>query len=298
VVADATAPDSPAAAAEGHAGSRTAVPLQAFGVTVGYLAYRTDRGLSVPEERLVRDLARQLGAALHARLLREDLLRARERLVLAREEERRRLRRELHDGIGPALAGLTLKTETARALLPAGADGASRQLHDLGEEIRRTVLDVRRLVEGLRPPALDELGLAGACAQAAGRLTAGTELTATVLASQDMPPLPAAVEVAAYRIVVEAVTNAVRHARARCCQVSMSYRDHALAITVTDDGMGLRATGSQGHGLAIMRERAEELGGTATVTNSSPGVTVQARLPTLTTPAQASTVPVTGSVPG
>ena len=119
-----------------------------------------------------------------------------------------------------------------------------------------------------------------------------------MLASQDMPPLPAAVEVAAYRIVVEAVTNAVRHARARCCQVSMSYRDHALAITVTDDGMGLRATGSQGHGLAIMRERAEELGGTATVTNSSPGVTVQARLPTLTTPAQASTVPVTGSVPG
>src|SRR5690242_14930031 len=120
----------------------------------------TGRGRSVPEDRLVRDLARQLGAALHARLRREDLLRARERLVLAREEERRRLRRELHDGIGPALAGLTLKTETARALLPAGADGASRQLHDLGEEIRRTVLDVRRLVEGLRPPALDELGLA------------------------------------------------------------------------------------------------------------------------------------------
>ena len=171
VVAGATAPDAAAlagpAAADGTGGTRTAVPLQAFGVTVGYLAYRTDRGLSVPEERLVRDLARQLGAALHARLLREDLLRARERLVLAREEERRRLRRELHDGIGPALAGLTLKTETARALLPAGADGASRQLHDLGEEIRRTVLDVRRLVEGLRPPALDELGLAGACAQAA-----------------------------------------------------------------------------------------------------------------------------------
>ena len=246
----------------------------------------------------MRDLARQLGAALHARLLREDLLRARERLVLAREEERRRLRRELHDGIGPALAGLTLKTETARALLPAGADGASRQLHDLGEEIRRTVLDVRRLVEGLRPPALDELGLAGACAQAAERLTAGTELTASVLAPDDLPALPAAVEVAAYRIVVEAVTNTVRHARARYCQVSMSYRDDALAITVTDDGTGLRATGSHGHGLAIMRERAEELGGTATVTNGSPGVTVQARLPTLTTPAQASKVPVTGSVPG
>ena len=114
----------------------------------------------------------ELGGALHARLLREDLQRARERLVLAREEERRRRRRDLHDGIGPALAGLTLKAETARALLPPGADGASRQLHDLGEEIHRTVVDVRRLVEGLRPPALDELGLAGACQQAVERLTA------------------------------------------------------------------------------------------------------------------------------
>ena len=127
VVAGATAPDAPAAAGpaapDGNAGTRTAVPLQAFGVTVGYLTYRTDRRLSAPEERLVRDLARQLGAALHARLLREDLLRARERLVLAREEERRRLRRELHDGIGPALAGLTLKTETARALLRQAPTG-------------------------------------------------------------------------------------------------------------------------------------------------------------------------------
>jgi len=141
------------------------IPLLAYGTAVGSLTYRVpDRPLSAAEERLLHDLARQLGGALHARLLREDLQRARERLVLAREEERRRLRRDLHDGIGPALAGLTLKTETARALLPPGSDSASRQLHDLSEEIRRTVVDVRRLVEGLRPPALDELGLAGACA--------------------------------------------------------------------------------------------------------------------------------------
>ena len=188
--------------------------MQAFGETVGYLAYRVPgRQLSTAEQRLLRDLARQLGGALHARLLREDLQRARERLVLAREEERRRLRRDLHDGIGPALAGLTLKTETARALLPPGTDGASRQLHDLSEEIRRTVVDVRRLVEGLRPPALDELGLAGACAQAVERLTAGAGVSASVRASDDLPALPAAVEVAAYRIVVEAVTNTVRHAQ-------------------------------------------------------------------------------------
>ena len=266
--------------------------MQAYGATVGWLTYRPpERQLSAAEQRLVRDLARQLGGALHARLLREDLQRARERLVLAREEERRRLRRDLHDGIGPALAGLTLKTETARALLPPGSDGASRQLHNLSEEIRRTVVDVRRLVEGLRPPALDELGLAGACTQAVERLTAGADLAVSVHASGDLPALPAAVEVAAYRIVVEAVTNTVRHASARHCDVSLALTPAGLAVTITDDGTGLRTPGDHGNGLAIMRERAEELGGAATVTGASPGVIVAAQLPVLTAPAQASPVP-------
>jgi signal transduction histidine kinase len=273
-------------------GAGATIALQAYGATVGCLTYRPpERQLSAAEQRLVRDLARQLGGALHARLLREDLQRARERLVMAREEERRRLRRDLHDGIGPALAGLTLKTETARALLPPGTDGASRQLHDLSEEIRRTVVDVRRLVEGLRPPALDELGLAGACAQAVERLTAGADLAVSVHASGDLPALPAAVEVAAYRIVVEAVTNTVRHASARHCDVSLALTPAGLAVTVTDDGTGLRTPGDHGNGLAIMRERAEELGGAATVSNAPPGVIVAARLPVPTAPAQASPVP-------
>ena len=294
--AAAAVPGSAAAAVPGTiaaAGPATAsIPLLAYGIPVGSLTYRVPaRPLSAAQERLLHDLARQLGGALHARLLREDLQRARERLVLAREEERRRLRRDLHDGIGPALAGLTLKTETARALLPPGADGASRQLRDLGEEIRRTVVDVRRLVEGLRPPALDELGLAGACAQAVERLTAGSGLAASVDAPDDLPALPAAVEVAAYRIVVEAVTNTVRHARARHCRVSITLIPAGLAVEVTDDGTGLAASGQPGHGLAIMRERAEELGGTVTVRDGSPGVTIQARLPAVTAPAQLPSVP-------
>jgi signal transduction histidine kinase len=280
------------AGAAAGASNLTTMPLQAYGATVGSLTYRPpERQLSEAEQRLVRDLARQLGGALHARLLREDLQRARERLVLAREEERRRLRRDLHDGIGPALAGLTLKTETARALLPPGTDGASRQLHGLSEEIRRTVVDVRRLVEGLRPPALDELGLAGACTQAVERLSAGADLAVAVHASDDLPPLPAAVEVAAYRIVVEAVTNTVRHARARRCNVSLAFAPAGLAITITDDGAGLPRAGGHGNGLAIMRERAEELGGAVTVSDAAPGVTVAARLPVLTVPAQAPAVP-------
>jgi signal transduction histidine kinase len=275
----------------------TGIPLQAYGATVGCLSFRPpERQLSTAEQRLLRDLARQLGGALHARLLREDLQRARERLVMAREEERRRLRRDLHDGIGPALAGLTLKTETARALLPPGADGASRQLHGLTEEIRRTVIDVRRLVEGLRPPALDELGLAGACTQAVERLTAAAGVVASVHAAGDLPAFPAAVEVAAYRIVVEAVTNTVRHARARHCQVSLALVPAALSVTVSDDGTGLGNAGHHGHGLAIMRERAEELGGTVTVSDASPGVVVTARLPAVTAPGSAR-VPQVPAVP-
>jgi signal transduction histidine kinase len=294
-----TGSDVPAVAGQAGLGSAVSpvasmpsIPLLAYGTPVGSVTYRApDRPLSAAEERLLHDLARQLGGALHARLLREDLQRARERLVVAREEERRRLRRDLHDGIGPALAGLTLKTETARALLPPGTEGASRQLHDLGEEIRCTVVDVRRLVEGLRPPALDELGLAGACAQAIERLTAGAGLAASVDAGDDLPALPAAVEVAAYRIVVEAVTNTVRHARAHHCRVSITCTPAGLAVEVTDDGTGLVAASHPGHGLAIMRERAEELGGTVTVRDGSPGVTVQARLPAVTAPASLPGVP-------
>jgi two-component system NarL family sensor kinase len=112
-----------------------------------------------------------------------------------------------------------------------------------------------------------------------------------VEASDDLPALPAAVEVAAYRIVVEAVTNTVRHARARRCRVSIACIPADLAVEVTDDGTGLVASGHHGHGLAIMRERAEELGGTVTVKDGSPGVTVQARLPAVTAPAQAPSVP-------
>jgi signal transduction histidine kinase len=217
---------------------------------------------------------------LHARSLLHDLQRTREQLVLAREEERRRLRRDLHDGIGPALAGLTLKAETAKALLATDSDGAARQLGELSEEIRATVLDVRRVVEGLRPPALDELGLAGACRQAISRLTRAAGVETRVDVSDDVGALPAAVEVAAFRIVLEAVTNVVRHANARHCGVSLGYDGDALHLTVVDDGTGAIDGAATGHGLATMRERAEELGGQLSLTAQSPGLRLVAVLPT------------------
>jgi signal transduction histidine kinase len=255
--------------------------LQAFGSTVGELRYaHPDRHLSESETRLIRDLGRHLGGALHARALFNDLQRTRERLVLAREEERRRLRRDLHDGIGPALAGLTLKAETARAMLPERVPEAIDQLQRLSDQIRATVVDVRRVVEGLRPPALDELGLDGACQQAVARLAGDVSLDAIVQDSANLTGLPAAVEVAAYRIVLEAVTNIVRHAHATRCWVSLTRNDAELAVSVIDNGVGIAAGTPAGNGLATMRERAIELGGSLSIAGAGPGVRIDAMLPT------------------
>jgi signal transduction histidine kinase len=256
-----------------------ALQLVAYGRPVGWLEYTTHRPLGTAELRLLGDLAHELGAALHAQAMRTDLQRARERLVLAREDERRRLRRDLHDGIGPALAGLTLRVATIARMLPEDAATAAQRLEDLTDDIRRTVVDVRHLVEALRPPALDELGLVAACAQAIERLVAG-QLDVTI-DSQPLTALPAAVEVAAYRIIVEAVTNAVRHSGGRRCGVSIHCDHKILTVNVTDDGEVAdrsRLDGG-GNGIAIMRERAEELGGRLSLETAPTGTIVRAALP-------------------
>jgi len=254
------------------------VPLMAYGETVGQLTYRRpERALSEAEQRLLGDLARQLGGALHARGLRLDLQRTRERLVLAREEERRRLRRDLHDGLGPALAGLMLKMATARVYLPETAGDSARQLDLIAEEIRLMVVDIRRLVEGLRPPALDELGLIGACEQVAARLAGPSDIR-VVISADALPPLPAAVEVAVYRIVQEAVTNVVRHSHAQLCTVSLAVTDSRIDVRIADDGGATQLPGT-GNGLATMRERAEELGGILSVDGGRSGIEVTASLP-------------------
>jgi signal transduction histidine kinase len=259
--------------------SSKALQLIAYGRPVGWLEYTTHRPLGTAELRLLGDIAHELGAALHAQAMRTDLQRARERLVLAREDERRRLRRDLHDGIGPALAGLTLRMATLARILPEDAGEAAQRVQDLTDDLRRTVVDVRHMVEGLRPPALDELGLVAACTQAVERLAAG-QLDVTVDA-QPLQALPAAVEVAAYRIVVEAITNAVRHSGGRQCGVSIHCDQTLLTVKVTDDGEFAdrsRLDGG-GNGVAIMRERAEELGGHLSLDTAATGTTVRAELP-------------------
>jgi signal transduction histidine kinase len=244
-----------------------------------------ERGFRADELALLHDLARQAGAALHAQRLRDDLARSRERLVVAREEERRRLRRDLHDGLGPTLAAIGMRAEAAAAVMTDDPEAGRRQLDALGDEIRVALADVRRLVDGLRPPALDELGLLGAIGQQAARLDGGAGRepgSAAIRVESDpelLPDLPAAVEVAAYRISVEAMTNAIRHAGARLCRVRLEVGSQ-LTIEVTDDGRGLPAAPRAGTGLESMRERAAELGGEVTIERRPEGGTrVVARLP-------------------
>ena len=257
---------------------RVVVALTAYGQPVGTLRYRRPEPPLRPRDgQLLDDLAGHLGGVLHAQRLTADLQRARESLVLAREEERRRLRRDLHDGLGPALAGHLLRLDViAGRLAPRSA--ARADVDALRDELRGTVLEVRRVVEGLRPPAVDELGLAGALEQAVQRLTTGSSAV-VALQVGELPPLPAAVEVAAYRIVTEAVTNVVRHAGPARCTVELAVVGRSLRITVGDDGRGLPAdSAGGGHGLQTMRERAEELRGRLRVTGED-GVTVTAELP-------------------
>jgi signal transduction histidine kinase len=250
-----------------------------------------------PEDtRLLEDLARQAGAAAHEARLSVELRRSRERLVNAREEERRRLRRDLHDGLGPTLGGLTLGLDAARSTLPPGASTTEKLLADLKAQTQEAVSDIRRLAHGLRPPALDDLGLVPAIRQQAAKhgylssdLPASTEEmhlkkgpTFSVEAPEDLPPLPAAAEVACYRITQEAITNVSRHAKANSCRISLAVDEawDMLVVEVTDDGVGMPEGRRAGVGMTSMRERAEELGGTLAVEqNPEGGTRVVARLP-------------------
>ena len=243
---------------------------------------------SAADRRLLEDLARQAGVAAYAVRLTADLRRSREKLVLAREEERRRLRRDLHDGIGPQLAALALKIETARNKL-SGDPVAKDLLSDLAERARAAISDVRSSVHALRPPALDELGLVPALKETAAQYSSGG-LDVAVDAPEDLPPLPAAVEVAVYRIAQEAMTNVVRHANANSCSVRLDLDGPPglLRLEIEDDGSGFgigavgMERGAAGVGLSSMRERAEELGGTLVVgpaPGSPTGTLVRAELP-------------------
>jgi signal transduction histidine kinase len=237
------------------------LPLNHQGEGVGELrlAPRGPRDPFSPADlELLRELAVHVAAAAHAVELAAELRKSRERLVNARAEERRRLRRDLHDGLGPQLVSLALKLEAERNR--AGRDDELRAtLADLAGQTRIVIADVRRLVYALRPPALDELGLVGALGQAGQAVADGMQFQFD--RPDELPPLPAAVEVAAYRITQEALNNVVRHSGARHCRLALTVAGGGLRLEVCDDGSGIPAGAPAGIGLSSMRERAEELGG-------------------------------------
>ncbi len=258
-------------------------PLIANGEIAGRLVI-APRGpgerFSPADQRLLRALARQAGSAVQATQLMFALQHARERLVMTREEERRRLRRDLHDGLGPVLGALTLKLDAARNLLHSDRDRTEAILLDLKQQVQTIITDVRHLVYALRPPALDELGLAGAVEEQARTVAHNTALRVIVDIPSTLPLLPAAVEVAIYHIAREALTNVVRHAQATECVIAVKIVSDAVILTICDDGIGLPATIQPGVGLLAMRERAEELGGTCAIAApTNQGTTVTVHLP-------------------
>jgi two-component system NarL family sensor kinase len=271
-------------AAYGRPGAASeSIPLAHEGHQVGALLVspRTgEQALGAADRRVLEVLAAPVAVALHAVLLSQELQRSRERLVAAREEERRRLRRDLHDGLGPILTAVTLKADAARSVLAAAPDRADSLLAELRGDAKQAIGDLRRIIYDLRPASLDELGLLGALGEQVDRF--GRQgLSVTLQAPPALPVLPAAVEVAAYRIVTEALVNVARHAHASRATVIVSI-DDGFCLDVQDDGTASTANGDgwrPGMGLVSMADRVAEVGGTLQAGPTPSGGRVQANLP-------------------
>jgi two-component system NarL family sensor kinase len=256
-----------------------AVPLELHGRQVGELRVTRATAPTGADARALQAVAGPLASAAYAVRLSGALEESRTQLVQAREDERRRLRRDLHDGLGPLLAGVVMALDVVRSALARGDAARAAELSGAAaEQARSAVTDVRRLVADLRPPALDDLGLVGALQALVSTLTAGGP-EVDVRATGRVDALPAAVEVAAYRIAAEAATNAVRHAGARRVELGIAALDAGLEVHVRDDGAGLPDDLTPGVGLASMRERAAELGGWCGVETTADGTAVRAWLP-------------------
>jgi len=262
----------------GEAGDRVVrTPLVHRGERFGYLAVAVPHGreLSSADLALLRDLARYAAVLVRSERQGQALRESRSRIVAGREEERRRLRRDLHDGVGPALAAVVLKLNAAQSRADVAARAAL--LTEARDEVKDAIAEVRRLVDDLRPPAIDEVGLLAAIRHRAGALSG--DLAIEVTGPEPLPALPAAVEVATFRIASEAMTNVVRHAGASCCQVDVTLNGR-LELTVADNGNGRVGDASRGVGWTSMRERAAELGGSCVIANRPEGgLLVHAVLP-------------------
>ncbi len=260
-------------------------PLDWNGQPIGSLrvALRSGtRNLDDVDRVLLADIATQLAAVGFAARLTRDLEQSRERLVSAREEERRLMRRNLHDGLGPQLASAVMALDVAHRSIVNDVDRAAYLVSRAREQVQEAVADVRRLVDGLRPPALDDLGLVNALQLTGPAAVTGDGAPEVSVEDEgDLDRLPAAVEVAAFRIAQEAITNAVRHSGCTLVTVRLAAIPDSLTVEVTDDGSGLPANVLPGVGFTSMAERAAELGGSCDVSSRpTRGCRVTVTLPT------------------
>jgi two-component system NarL family sensor kinase len=202
---------------------------------------------------------------------------ARERLVLIREEERRRIRNDLHDGLGPTLSSLQLQLSGVRRLLQSDPTTAETLIDEIKADLKTATAEIRQLVYDLRPPLLDELGLAEALKHTVSQ---NYNLETAIHLPDSLPHLAAAVEVAVFRIASEAVHNVVKHAEASKCTLSIELDGRQLHLLIVDDGRGLPDDIGYGVGLNSMRERAEELGGSMRIENDQhSGTRLSVQLP-------------------
>ncbi len=199
--------------------------------------------------------------------LNRELQLSRQKIVTAREEERRRLRRDLHDGLGPTLAAQMFRVGAAQELLHKNPEKTAKILDDLQGGIEGTLTNIRQLVYELRPPLLDQLGLVGAITDFVSRHDSDVEINLNL--PPELPSLKAAVEVAAFRIMQTSLDNVIKHARATRCELRLMVTDN-LIISVMDNGVGIAVNYMAGVGLTSMRERAEELGGTFAIAPVKP----------------------------
>jgi signal transduction histidine kinase len=242
---------------------------------------RGEPTVTAADARLLEALAPHLAVVLRSRRLTEDLAHERERVVAATLAERERLRRDLHDGLGPSLSGIALGLEAADQALASDPAIARDLMARSRAEAEGAVREIRRVIDGLRPSALDRYGLPEAVREIAsglglGRL-GGPDFSLEV---DDLPTLAAPVEEAAYRIVAESLTNVVRHSGARTCSVRLARSDGELYVAIEDDGDGMRESHGAGVGLESMRRRAFEIGGRVSFKVARPhGTLVSAILP-------------------
>jgi signal transduction histidine kinase len=236
---------------------------------------RGERALERSDRELLASLAPFLLAAVEARQLSVDLERERARVVATAQAERDRLRRDLHDGLGPSLSGIALGAEAAARFLPDDPTAAAQVIDRIRAEAVSATAEVRRVIDDLRPSALETSDLAEAVRQAAQLLP----MPVTVECAEGASGLPAAVEDAAFRIAAEALTNVARHSGATWCTVRIDREEDALVLQIGDDGAGFDRADS-GVGLQSMRHRAQSLGGSLVVlTRPGGGTEVTARLP-------------------